>query len=143
MNVFENLKSDSCFSVHVPVDLYEIGDYLVLKVGDKITMDHVDPPRTYIAKSQVGFLLTDDSHQLDKISVLELIEPKPLMTEPKPGETWRRKVQHSSDESYNFACVAHDDEQTKWFVWHASNSGRAFVISKDDFFDDRNNWEKV
>ena len=143
MNVTKTLKSDSCFSVQVPVDLYEIGDYLVLNAGDKITIDHVDPPRTYVATSAVSFALKDDPEQLNKISVLRLLKPIPLMTEPKPGETWRQKVQHSSDESYNFACVARDDEQNKWFVWHDSGTGEAFVISKRDFFADRDNWEKV
>lgn len=68
---------------------------------------------------------------------------KDLTMGPKVGDTWRRTVRHSSDETYNFACISRDDAQNKWFIWHDSSSGEAFVISKDDFFADRENWQQV
>lgn len=144
MNVTELMKSVGRFLVSSgPDEHYVSGQSVTLIKGHKITRKDLDPPRTYIAKSTVGFVLMDDPEQLDKILALEFVEPELLTMGPKPGETWRRKVRHSSDETYNFACMARDDEQNKWFVWHDSLTGEAFVISKDDFFADRNNWEQV
>jgi len=65
------------------------------------------------------------------------------MTEPKLDETWRRRRRKSSNELYYFEFTAFDYEQNEWFVWYSMDTGRAFVISEDDFLDDRNNWEKV
>ena len=142
MNLSEIVKSVGCFLVEGPDETYITGQPVTLIKGHKIRMNHVKPPRIYIAKSTVSFILTGDSDQLDKIPALELIGPELLTNGPKLGETWRRKIQHSSDETYNFACQARDDRQDKWFVWHIQLTGEAFVISKDDFFADRNNWER-
>jgi len=138
MNITTMIKEIGRFVTEGPIEHFVSGEQVTLRKHHTITRDDLDPPRTYIAKSDVSFILTDDPEQFDKIPALELIEPEPLMSGPKPGETWRHKGQYSRDMYYNFACVARDYEQTKWFVWHDSGIGEAFVISKND-----NNWEKV
>ncbi len=74
---------------------------------------------------------------------ISTVPSEELTTGPKPGETWRRHVQHSSDEDFNFALMARDYAQTKWFVFHRCSDGEGFVISKDGFFADRANWKCV
>ena len=143
VNVSDIIKTVGRYLVEGPPAHHMSGDNVTLIRGNKITRNDLDPPRTYIATSTVSLILTDDPDQLDKIPALELIEPEILTTGPKPGQTWRRKVRHESDDEFNFACMARDDCENKWFVWHRSCSGEAFVILKDDFFADRHNWEQV
>lgn len=143
MNVSDTMKTVGRFTVNGPDAVYMTGQPLTLRKGETITLTHVDPPRVFLAKSTVSFVLREDPDQLDNIPALEFVFPDELATGPKIGETWRRKTRHESDSTFNFACAARDDFENKWFVWHDSVTGDAFVIEKDDFFADRENWERV
>lgn len=71
------------------------------------------------------------------------VSSEELMTGLNPGDIWRRHVQHGSDEDFKLSYISRDDEQNKWFVFHRCDDGSAFVISKNDFFADRENWKRV
>ena len=143
MNVSSMMKAVGRFIAVGPTEHFVSGQSVTLLNGHTITMDHLTPPRTYVALSAVTFILSDDPGQLDTLAALVHTEPKLLQTGPKPGETWKRKGHHESDSMFNFACVARDDFQDKWFVLHRTGSGDAFVISMDDFYSDRHSLEQV
>ena len=141
MSSADFVKKVGSFLIEGPPRFHRYGEQITLIKDHTITLKHLDPPRMYRATSTVGFVLTNDPEQLDRIEALELVEPELLTTGPKPGEVWNRKIAGSSDEQYSFACVASDDDWNSWLVWHRTFDGEAFVISKEDFFEDRENWE--
>ena len=143
MNILKTMKAVGRFVAIGPTGHYRSGQAVTLLKAHTIMRKDLESPRTYVAMSNVTFTLTDDPEQFDNIPALTFVESGLTMIGPKPGETWLRKVQHSGDEKFNFACEARDDEDDVWFVWHRTLDGIAFVILKGDFFADRNNWEQI